>query len=124
MATRTIKIAVMNVTDTWPKAETAYAKRMAVAYAWSKRLRRDTDYVTGRTSEGLVDDAWGVDGVTPTNEFYSRKGVTGLRREQWLLAIPPVSLVELLGQEAVDRINASLLTGQYVIKYIDVVLPE
>ena len=120
MGTKIITIAVMNVTTTWPLAESSYKQRMAVAYAWDKRLRPDTDYVTGRTADGLADLAWAVEGVTPTNEFYSYKGKSGLRREQWLLAIPPVSLVELIGQEAVDQINADLRPGQYVVKYIEV----
>ena len=120
MGTKIIKIAVMNVTTTWPLADSSFRQRMAVAYAWDKRLRVDTDYVTGRTADGLVDIAWGVEGITPTNEFYSYKGKTGLRREQWLLAIPPVSLVELIGQDEIDRINADLKPGQYVVKYVEV----
>lgn len=121
MATTPLRIAIMNVISTWPEADTAHKRRMAVAYAWDRPLRRDTHYVTGRTTDGLVDEAWKVEGVTPTNEFYARNGVTR-RREQWLLAISPVPLSDLIGDPEVERINRGLLPGQYVIKYVEVEL--
>lgn len=121
MATTTIRIAIMNVITTWPKADTAQERLKAVAYAWDRPLRRDTHYVTGRTGDGLVDEAWKVEGVTPTNEFYTRNGVTR-RRDQWLLATSPVPLRDLIGDAEVERINRELLPGQYVIKYVEVEL--
>lgn len=119
MTTETLRIAIMNVTSTWPSAETRHKRLMAVAYAWDKPLRRDTDYVTGRTRGGLVDEAWKVEGVTPTNEFYTRKGMTR-RRDQWLLAAEPVPLADVIGQDQVDHLNSRLSPGQYVVKYVAV----
>ena len=121
MAT-TVRLAIMNVITTWPSADTMQKRLMAVAYAWDKPLRPETDYVTGRTSGGLVDVAWKVEGVAPTNEFYSRQGVTR-RREQWLLSSSSVPLVDVIGRTEVTRINRNLAPGQYVIKYVDVDLP-
>ena len=97
-------------------AQTPHGRRLRVGQA---SFRRDTHYVTGRTSDGLVDEAWKVEGVTPTNEFYARNGVTR-RRDQWLLAISPVRLSDLIGEAEVERINRGLLPGQYAIKYVEV----
>ena len=121
MAT-TIRLAIMNVITTWPSADTVQKRLMAVAYAWDKPLRPQTDYVTGRTSDGLVDVAWKVEGVAPTNEFYPSRGHTR-RREQWLLASESVRLADLIGRIEVERIDRDLAPGQYVVKYVDVDLP-
>ena len=44
------------------------------------------------------------------------------RRDQWLLAISPVRLSDLIGDSEVERINSELLPGQYVVKYVEVEL--
>ena len=121
MTTRRVQIAIMNVASTWPNADTAHKRRMAVAYAWDKPLRANTDYVTGRTGDGLVDGAWKVEGVTPTNEFFTRNGVTR-RRDQWLLARRSVRLADVIGKNQVEHINSRLSRGQYVVKYVEVEL--
>ena len=87
----------------------------------TNRFALETDYVTGRTSGGLVDVAWKVEGVAPTNEFYPSHGLTR-RREQWLLeSIRPSSRCDRSDRS--ERINHDLAPGQYVIKYVDVGLP-